>query len=32
MEANWKTDPNKVYFCNTCDWNVELGMKFGTKT
>jgi len=32
MEANWKTDSGKVNFCNTCDWNVELGMKFGIKT
>jgi len=31
MEANWKTDSSKVNFCNTYDWNVELGMKFGKK-
>lgn len=31
MKANWKTDLSKVNFCNTCNWNVELGMKLGTK-
>lgn len=30
MKANWKTDFS-TNFCNTCNWNVELGMKLGTK-
>lgn len=31
MEANWITELSKVNCCNTCNWNVELGMKFCKK-